>query len=258
VAGRHLVTSPVGHSPTIWILRPYRQIGVPYLNTEELAASLRSTEERHGLNAEALRSAVIQTAEQYDRSRYALAKALVAYKAEMGHGAWMDASRIISNLLQLSDRTLREIMSGYKQTLTLSSAVVDELKRVGIDPVSGHGRKVVSALKDADVTELSPLQAVDLATRKVALMSKPAMPEGTVPPTKEEMTVYKVRLAVRSALSNVPPNNKLAILRQAIAEEVYALIGAIPAFTVLPMTPTLDLMGMKRIDSFVIENKEAA
>jgi hypothetical protein len=228
------------------------------LNTEELAASLRSTEERHGLNAEALRSAVIQTAEQYDKSRYALAKALVAYKAEVGHGAWMDASRIISNLLQLSDRTLREIMSGYKQTLTLSSAVIDELKCAGIDPVSGHGRKVVSALKDADLADSTPSQAVALATRQVARMSKPAMPEGIVAPTKEEMAIYKVRLAVRSALSNVPPNKKLAILRQAIAEEVYALIGPVPAFTVLPMTPTLDLMGMKRIDSMAIENKEAA
>jgi hypothetical protein len=226
------------------------------MKTEDLAASLRRVESDHGLDAETLRSAVIQAAEQYGQSRYALGKALTLYKEELRHGAWGTAVGVISTRLGLSDRTLREVMSAYRQTLPLPPAVIAELERVGIDPISGHGRRVVSILKDADLSE--PSQAVDDATHKVSLTSKSAMPEGTVAPTKEELAVFKVRVAVRTALSNIPPNRRLSILNTAIAEEVYALIGEVPPFTVIPVKPTLDLMGIKRIDSTVINHQEAA
>jgi hypothetical protein len=226
------------------------------MKIEDLASSLREVELAHGSNAGTLRSAVIQAASQYGRSRYALGKALTLYKQELPHGAWAHAVSLISKRLQLSDRTIREIMSAYRQTLPLPPAVIDELKRAGIDPVSGHGRKVVSILQDADLT--MPSQAVDFATRHVSRMSKPVMPEGTVAPTKEELDVYKVRLAIRTALSNVRPNRKLAVLQAAIAEEVYASIGTVPPFIVTPVKPTLDLMGMKRTNPDATNSQEAA
>jgi hypothetical protein len=226
------------------------------MKIEDLASSLREVEAVHGSDAVTLRSAVIRAAKQYSRSRYALGKALTLYKQELPHGAWAPAVSLISKRLQLSDRTLREIMSGYRQTLPLPPSVIDELKRAGIDPVSGRGRKVVSILRDADLT--TPSQAVEFATRKLSGAFKSPMPAGTVTPTKDELVIYKVRLAIRTALSNVPPNRKLSILNTAIAEEVYASIGAVPPFTVTPVRPTLDLMGMKRIDSDAINRQEAA
>jgi hypothetical protein len=131
----------------------------------------------------------ILAAKRYGRSRYALGKALTLYKykQELPHGAWAPAVSLISKRLQLSDRTLREIMSGYRQTLPLPPNVIDELKRAGIDPVTGRGRKVVSILRDADLT--TPSQAVEFATRKLSGAFKAPMPTGTVTPTKDELVI---------------------------------------------------------------------
>src|SRR5258708_35330498 len=119
------------------------------MKIEDLASSLREVEAVHGADAVTLRSAVIRAAKQYGRSCYALGKALTLYKEEIPHGAWASAASVISTRLGPSDRTLRDIMSAYRQTLPLPPNVIDELKRAGIDPVSGRGRKVVSILKDA-------------------------------------------------------------------------------------------------------------
>jgi hypothetical protein len=122
------------------------------MKSEDLAATLRKVEANHGFDAVTQRSAVIQAAEHYGLSRYALGKALTLYKQELPHGAWAPAASIIAKRLQLSDRTLREIMSGYRQTTPLPPTVIDELERAGIDPVSGLGRKVVNVLRDADLS----------------------------------------------------------------------------------------------------------
>jgi hypothetical protein len=226
------------------------------MKIEDLAASLRAVEADHGFVDATLRSAVIRAAEQYGLSRYELGKALTLYKEQLPHGAWVRAAMAISKRLQLSDRTLREIMSGYREIQPLPSAVIDELERAGIDPVSGRGRKLVSILRDADLS--MPSEAVKFAVQQVSGSLKSLRPAGTVTPTKGELAIYKVRIAVRTALSNVQPNQKLAVLKAAIAEEIYALMGAVPSFTVTPCVPTLDLMGLKRIDSGALNNQEAA
>ena len=103
------------------------------MKIEDLASSLREVEAVHGSDVVTLRSAVILAAKRYGRSRYALGKALTLYKQELPNGAWAPAVSLISKRLQLSDRTLREIMSGCRQTLPLPPNVIDELKRAGID-----------------------------------------------------------------------------------------------------------------------------
>jgi hypothetical protein len=214
-------------------------------NIKELAASLQQVESNFGLDVSS-RQAVVRAADLFIVSRFELGKSLAHYKQDLGHGAWMAASAVIAKGLDLSDRTIRDIMLAYRNTLPLANDVIEELVNSGVDPVSHHGQKVVSILRGRDTANLySPVEQVELAIAE-AFPKKPSMPIGIESLTAEERIIWKVRVAVRSSLSNVAPNRKLQVLIAAIEEEVHALLGPHAAFTVTPREPVLDLMGLKR------------
>ncbi len=217
---------------------------------DSLSAVLREVEVEHVENDDVdlshNRRAVAKTAIHFRHSRYRFGRALAAYKALIPYAGWMAAVQAIADAIGIGERTIRNILSDHERTLPLAPQVIEALEDAGLDPASKKNSKVISILCDTGSND-DPAMAVVSALRQAARATVSYQIPGTVPISKDERAINKVRVAIRSSLSNIPQNQKLEVLRQAMAEETYALIGTRSSFTITPCEPTLDLMGLKRI-----------
>jgi hypothetical protein len=185
----------------------------------DLSSRLRKIEEIEYLDLQSERSAVITSIEKYQLSRYELGKALTSYKSHLNHGSWMSASAIIEKSLAVSERTLRDLMLSYRNTLRLDKDRIEDLRNAGIGPSSSRGQRIIVALLESD--DLSTDEAIALTDRT----SVPAL-------SKQEHRKVAVREALQSLLVDIPSSSKLATISEAVAEAVYDLIGPVSAFTI--------------------------
>ena len=227
-------------------------------HSASLSALLREAEVAHFEtdSAAALsvsRKAVVDAALHYKSARYRFGKALYIYKAAIPYAGWMIAVQIIAKAIGVNERTVRNALAAYERTVPLPEDVIDALEDAGLDPAARKNAKIIDFLTGAEISD--PVKAVALA---ISESKSPSLPSGASQPSAAERVVFKVRTAIRSALRNVPANRKLDVLTNAIAEEVYALIGATRPFTVTPRKPALDLMGLKRTEALTPDREESA
>jgi len=222
-----------------------------------LSALLREAEVAHVENGgvadlSVSRQAVVDAALHYKSARYRFGKALHTYKGAIPYAGWMIAVEIIAKAIGVNERTVRNALAGYERTLPLAEDLIHALEDAGLDPAARKNAKIIDFLTGAEISD--PEKAVALA---ISESKSPCLPSGASQPSADERVVFKVRTAIRSALRNVPPNKKLEVLTDAIAEEAYALLGATCPFTVTPRKPVLDLMGLKRTEA-VIDDRDVS
>jgi hypothetical protein len=194
-----------------------------------------------------LRSQLVCAVGVYRTSRFNLGEALYRYREAIPHGAWGDVVQAIATASNLTDRTIREILSDYERIKGTPAPLVKALQSAGIDPAAKRQAKVVDIAAKDHQAGSPPDQAV--ASAVAATRQRPV--QASVLPaqelTKEEKLIWQIRLGIRKGLEKVDQNKKLEYLQRACAEEITALLDdQAREFVVTPTKPTLDLMGRKR------------
>jgi hypothetical protein len=237
-------------------------------NDASLYALLREVEVEH-VNDDGVadlsvsRQALVAAATQYKMSRYRLGQALAGYKAVIPYSGWMPAVQAVADSIGVGERTVRNVLADFESvSAALVPEAIEAMEAEGLDPAAKKHAKVIEFLavsSSAGDSEESPAVRVKkaVARAKKKPVKASVFPDGTEP-SKAEREIYKVRLAIRSSLSDITPNRKLEVLKIAVGEEVYASLGITSPFTVTPSVPRLDLMGRKKTDVDTIDTEVSA
>lgn len=247
----HSTRSAVGITPKIKLEK--------FSTSASLGEELQNLEKQHvqpGFlkqhNLQQVRGHLLLTIENAQWSRYVLGKALDDYrtffKSERG---WMEAAAVISRALCCNGRTVRNIISDYESLKALPEDVIDVAYRTGIDLAK---KRYVPAVKALEASIASDVALDAAATEKIIkeAMRKPKVPDDIdspfIPLTSEEQRRWAIRLKIRTALNNIPTNQKLMELLAALEEEMQAVWGqrAPVTVTITPRKSPLTIDGKKR------------
>jgi hypothetical protein len=189
------------------------------------------------------RIAVVLAIKQSNVTRFDLGKALSEYrehfKADRG---WMVAARAIAGALGCDERTVRNIIVGFEQAARLPAAVVQAAQAKGIDLAKRRNHRTFTAIESAIANEGGGQNDIDAEEAErivsnVLMMPSPGQREfiqddSFVKLTREEKQHFAIRMKVRTALTNVEPDQKMSALIAALEEEMYSIWGKMEPVTV--------------------------
>jgi hypothetical protein len=231
-------------------------------NSDRLTIQLK-TAEKAGVDdsapakLSAARRAVVEAADQFSASRYALGMALHRYKAFFVEDrCWMKAALAIARTLDCDERTVRRTIDDYKRVAALPKPVIDAALAEGVD----LAKQKHSALAVALTEKLKPLNpklkpkpastkadAQALVSEEISKLrsakQQTALPK--VELDKADKRRWEVRLKIRTALNNIPNDAKLDELIAALEEEMYEVWGSKEPVsrTITPKPGKLDIDG---------------
>lgn len=237
-------------------------------NLSDLGARLREIEVEHVVNEDGTavdaREEVLEAVRQYHSSRYRFGEALAAYKAYYIDGQhWMEAAKIIGRAINRDERTIRRILEDYERASQVPATVIEELEAKGIDPAARMNQPLLATIltMPSSTVESKPEQSVVDAVKTVKAMKatkraakklvQTVVASGEnecAPLTRQERLRRDTRLKIRTALTDVPINQKLAEFIAALEEEMYEAWGEREP-TTITMTPrpsALTLGGLRK------------
>jgi hypothetical protein len=231
-------------------------------NFSNLSARLAEIEAEHigadGGNAEEARETLVLALSQYRASRFRLGKALLEYKtlftADRG---WMAAAKSVAGALGCDERTVRNIISDYELVAKLPAAVIQAAHSKGFDLAqrkhSSKAAAIKAAIESEEVPEDIDEEKAERIVSNLFVMPSPAEREQLrddpfVPLSREEKQRFAIRMKIRTALTNIEPDQRLSALIAALEEEMFAVWGQNDPVTVTitPRASGLTFDGRKR------------
>ena len=231
--------------------KEFSETGATVENFSTLSERLEQIEAEHiGLvNVDVLgaRHTLVAALGQYRTSRFLLGEALAAYKKQFaakndhsaGDRGWMAAAKSVAEAMGCHERTVRNIIADYERTASLPGTVIQAAQARGIDLAQRRYRPAVTAIEWI-VSNVLVMPPTDQREHN--------QDDPFVPLTREEKQRFAVRMKIRTALTNVEPDQKLSTLISALEEEMFAIWGQSDPVTVTitPRTSGLTLDGRKR------------
>ena len=182
------------------------------------------------------RDAMVAALGLYRTSRFHLGEALAEYKRQFtADRGWMAAAVSIAEAMGCDERTVRNIIADYERTASLPEAVIQAAQARGIDLAQRRYRPAVAAIESIIENDGHGQDAIDAeeANRivsNVLVMPSPDQREHIqddrfVKLTREEKQHFAIRMKIRTALTNVEPDEKLSAFIAALEEEMFAIWG---------------------------------
>jgi hypothetical protein len=213
------------------------------------------------------RDAILKALPTFRKSRYDFGKLLAAYKAFfIKERGWGKATEAIGGALGCDSKTICRIVADYERASQVPVEVIDELEALGIDPAAKKNEAAISNLVMMDPPEVQadPKKAVAVAVekmnaakveKKVKVATKPVQTVSVTGDTEivllkhEEKQRFDIRMKIRSALTNIPDDGKLAELIAALEEEMYEVWGLQEPvkITITPRPSNLTLDGRRKL-----------
>ena len=236
---------------------------LPNLGAQLLKIELEHIKDDDG-TAAGVRESIMEALPQYRNSRYQFGKLLSAYKVFfIEEGGWLAPAAAIGEALGCDERTVRRIAEDYDRASKLPVEALDALQTQGIDPAAKKNMAIVSNLLSMPrpVVQSEPVESITQAVKaakaeKAATVKKSSEPvtvEGDAvlaSLTREEKQLFKKRLHIRNALSDVPNGKKLEELIAALEEEMYEVWGERDSkmITLTPRPSALTLDGQRKLE----------
>ena len=190
------------------------------------------------------RLSLVNALEGFRSSRYRLGQKLSAYKAFFkASQGWMVAATAIADAMGCEERTIRRIIDDFERVSEVPDVVIKALQQAGFDPAARKNAGMIAKIlgmpeKPADLDlDISVTEAA-LATKVAEQIgrSRGAVAAALMPPEKRRRLL--VRQKIRTALTSIPADQKLAELVSAIEEEMYSWGQVKPVtITITPRAP---------------------
>jgi hypothetical protein len=142
------------------------------------------------------RSSILKIADTYGRSRFALGMLLRQYKQffKLEHG-WVATARVISDALNVDERTIYRIVENYERVSNLPHIIIDEMQKQHIDPAASKNIQIVDDLQrmPEPKTHKEAEAAVKIAfSNHVA--AKQAERHTATPPTQQNLEEFATHI----------------------------------------------------------------
>jgi hypothetical protein len=227
-----------------------------------LTARLEKIESEHlgsvDTNITQKREGVMAALKHYQHSRFLLGKSLAEYKCVFTEDrGWMTAAQAIAKVMGCGERTVRNIIEDYKYAADLPDPVVKAAHSKGIDPAKRKHRATVAAIKSS-IAELEDPESIDSKEAEQIISKVLVMPslsqrrqiqdDAFIPLTRAEKERFKIRMKIRTGLTNIKKDQKLPELIKALEEEMFDAWGQVEpvTITITPHASGLTLDGRKR------------
>jgi hypothetical protein len=184
------------------------------------------------------RLSLVNALEGFRSSRYRLGQKLSAYKTFFkANQGWLAAATAIADAMGCDERTIRRIIDDFEMVSEVPDVVIKALQQAGFDPAARKNAGMIAKIlgmpdKSADLDlDISVTEAA-LATKVAEQIgrSRGAVAAALMPPEKRRRLA--VRQKIRTALTSVPADQKLAELVAAIEEEMYLEWGQVEPVTI--------------------------
>ena len=201
---------------------------------ESIATGLKAEE------AEAereFRPRVILAAKQFAHSRYELGRVLFEYRKKWKtDGAWLKVCKLVAQTLEISTRTVHRIVEGYVCASQLPGVVIDAFSAKGIDSAAKKNEALVLRAIEMIPSdeETSQELAEEIVNQVTAKFADPR--DQYLRLTKKERQIFSLREQIRKGLDAIPPGERMDILRNALSELAFLVLGTITPFS-LEITP---------------------
>jgi hypothetical protein len=248
----------------------HSETGATVENFSTLSERLEKIEAEHivHVNVDVLgaRHTLVVALGQYRTSRFLLGEALAAYKKQFaasndhsaGARGWMAAAKSVAEAMGRDERTVRNIIADYERIASLPGTMIQAAQTRGIDLAQRRYRPAVAAIEsiienDGRGQDAIDAKEADRIVSNVLVMPSPDQREQVqvdpfVPLTREEKQRFSVRMKIRTALTNIEPDQRLSAIIAALEEEMFAVWGQSDPVTVTirPHPSGLTLDGRKR------------
>ena len=193
------------------------------------------------------RLSLVNALEGFRSSRYRLGQKLSAYKAFFkASQGWMAAAKAIADAIGCDERTIRRAIDDFERVSEVPDVVIKALQQAGFDPAARKNAGVISKIlrMPDQAAEMNPEAAV-LSAIQGSKVAKEAdcgkSNDATALLSPEKRRRLAVRQKIRTALTSVPAEQKLAELVAAIEEEMYAEWRQVEpvTITITPHAPDL-------------------
>lgn len=200
-------------------------------------------------DADNKRESVVYSIKRFQSSRFDLGKALNEYKRLfIEERGWMVAAQAIAEAMKCDERTVRNIIRDYQQADKLPAQVLEAAKSLKVDLGK---RKYLAAIKTA-VAESPDVARIDAETAKQLVSNVLEMPKREQDQdnklTPEEKELRQIRLKIRTALTNIEPDQKLSKLIEALEFEMHDVWGEKEpvVVTITPRPSSITIDGKRR------------
>jgi len=193
------------------------------------------------------RLSLVNALEGFRSSRYRLGQKLSTYKAFFkASQGWMAAAKAIADAIGCDERTIRRAIDDFERVSEVPDVVIKALQQAGFDPAARKNAGVISKIlrMPDQAAEMNPEAAVLSAIQGSKLAKKADSGKGrsvTALLSPEKRRRLAVRQKIRTALTSVPAEQKLAELVGAIEESMYLEWGQVEpvTITITPHAPDL-------------------
>ena len=149
----------------------------------------------------------------------------------------MVAATAIADAMGCEERTIRRIIDDFERVSEVPDVVIKALQQAGFDPAARKNAGMIAKIlgmpdKPADLDLDIAVTEAALATKVAEQIgrSRGAVVAALMPPEKRRRLA--VRQKIRTALTSVPAEQKLAELVAAIEEEMYSEWGQVEPVTI--------------------------
>jgi hypothetical protein len=184
------------------------------------------------------RLSLVNALEGFRSSRYRLGQKLSAYKKFFkANQGWMATAKSIAEAIGCDERTIRRTIDDFERVSAVPDVVIKALQQAGFDPAARKNASIVS--KILEMTDKAADMKPEIAVMKAAQVAKVAAETNCgrssvivrlLPPERRRRLA--VRQKIRTALSSVPKERKLAELVAALEEEMYLEWGQAEPVTI--------------------------
>ena len=184
------------------------------------------------------RLSLVNALEGFRSSRYRLGQKLSEYKAFFkASQGWMVAATAIADAMGCDERTIRRIIDDFERVSEVPDVVIKALQQAGFDPAARKNVGVIA--KILGMQDMAADLNLEISVTETALATKVAeqidrsrgvVATAVLPPEKRRRLA--VRQKIRTALTSVPTEKKLAELVAAIEEEMYLEWGQMEPVTI--------------------------
>lgn len=184
------------------------------------------------------RLSLVNALEGFRSSRYRLGQKLSTYKAFFkASQGWMAAAKAIADAIGCDERTIRRAIDDFERVSEVPDVVIKALQQAGYDPAARKNAGVISKIlrMPDQAAEMNPEAAV-LSAVQGSKVAKEAdcgkRDDATKLLSPEKRRRLAVRQKIRTALTSVPAEQKLAELVAAIEESMYLEWGQVEPVTI--------------------------
>ena len=196
---------------------------------DSLASNAQELPDPNRTGESAARPELLKAIVGYKAAWVKAARALLEYKRNLTDRVWMKTAKTLSEWMGRSDRTVRQLISDYELT-ERSPKLMLAMQAAGCDPAAKHS--YVKLLNEAVRTAAeNPTMTEEQVVNRVIELKDPRQ-ENYVKRTPAESRFWRLRLAIRTTLNELPKDERLELLAKAIGEEAYHVWKERAPFTI--------------------------